>query len=50
MIRPRGAAAAAVSLGSPIKRESWNASIRTAQDFEAQVRDKERALMKRKEL
>jgi hypothetical protein len=47
MIRPRGAAAAAVSLGSSIKRESWNASIRTAQDFEAQLRDKERALMKR---
>lgn len=43
MIRPRGAAAAAVSLGSSIKRESWNASIRTAQDFEAQLRDKERA-------
>jgi mono/diheme cytochrome c family protein len=46
MICPRGAAAA-VSLGSSIKRESWNASIRTAQDFEAQLRDKERALMKR---
>ncbi|CAK9203099.1 unnamed protein product [Sphagnum troendelagicum] len=46
MIRPRRAAAA-VSLGSSIKRQSWNASIRTAQDFEAQLRDKERALMKR---
>jgi hypothetical protein len=41
MNRPRGAAAV-VSMGSSIKRESWNASIRTTQDFEAQLCDKER--------
>jgi hypothetical protein len=44
---PRAAAAAAAAAAFGNMKHGWNASTRTAQDFQALLRDKERAVMKR---